>query len=206
MTSLALFRQDVSERAAAEAALREANRAQQALIDAAPFAIVGLSREGLVNLWNRTAERWFGWSEAEAAGHRFPVVPHEAEHAFRAILDRVLRGEPIQTAEVVYRRRSGKPIELMLSVAPVFGPDGEVSGLVLVAADTTERNRMHGLLVDAQKMEAVGRLASGVAHDFNNLLQAMLSLVEVLRVPRSRPTAWRPSPAPCRSEPGRAPR
>ena len=187
VTSLALFRQDVSDRAAAEVALREANRGQQALIDAAPFAIVGLSREGLVNLWNRTAERWFGWSEVEAVGHRFPAVPHEAERAFRAILDRVLRGEPIQTAEVVYRRRSGKPIELMLSVAPVFGPDGEVSGLVLVAADTTERNLMHGLLVDAQRMEAVGRLASGVAHDFNNLLQAVLSLVEVLRVPPVSP-------------------
>ena len=182
VSSLALFRQDVTERAAADLALQKANRAQQALISAAPFAIVELSREGLVKLWNRTAERWFGWTEAEVIGHRFPAVPHEKERDFRAFLDRVVRGEPIRTAEVVYRRRSGKPIELMLSVASVFGPDGEVSDLVLVAADTTERNRMHGLLVDAQKMEAVGRLASGVAHDFNNLLQAMLGLVEVLRV------------------------
>jgi PAS domain S-box-containing protein len=182
VTTLALFRQDVTERATSGLALREANRAQQALIDAAPFAIVGLSREGLVKLWNRAAERWFGWSEAEVIGHRFPAVPHEAEHGFSAILDRVLRGGPIQTAEVVYRRRSGKPIELMLSVGPVFGPNAEVADLVLVAADTTERNRMHGLLVDAQKMEAVGRLASGLAHDFNNLLQGILSLVEVLRI------------------------
>jgi hypothetical protein len=178
---IAVFRQDVTERASDETALQEANRALQALIEAAPSAIVRLSREGVVKLWNRTAEQWFGWTEAEAVGHLFPALPEQGERAFRMILDQVSRGGTIQTAEVVYRRRSGKPIELMLSMAPVLGSDGKVSDLVMVAADTTERNRRHALLVEAQEMEALSRLSHGVSHDFNNLLQAIMSSVEVLR-------------------------
>jgi len=91
--TLAIFRQEVTERSNAQRALREVNRAQQALIGAAPFAIVEMSREGTVRLWNWTAERWFGWSEAEAVGYHFPAVPREQERAFRTILDRVSRGE-----------------------------------------------------------------------------------------------------------------
>jgi two-component system cell cycle sensor histidine kinase/response regulator CckA len=60
--------------------------------------------------------------------------------------------------------------------------NGEASLVGGIAIDVTERKSLETQLLHAQKMEAVGRLASGVAHDFNNILQAMLMTSQVLRV------------------------
>jgi signal transduction histidine kinase len=63
---------------------------------------------------------------------------------------------------------------------PLFGPGGEVVGVLGRATDITERRRLEHSLRQAQKMEALGRLAGGVAHDFNNVLAAMSGCLTLL--------------------------
>ncbi len=74
-------------------------------------------------------------------------------------------------------------------VQPVRDGDGAIQGVVGVALDVTERERLTDQLRQSQKMQAVGELAGGVAHDFNNLLMVVKGHAQLLldRIPESSP-------------------
>jgi two-component system cell cycle sensor histidine kinase/response regulator CckA len=82
--------------------------------------------------------------------------------------------------EMRRRRKDGVEIDVMVSSAPLRDAAGEIRGVVSAISDVTERKRLEQQLLQAQKMDAVGRLAGGVAHDFNNLLTAISAYSELL--------------------------
>jgi PAS domain S-box-containing protein len=155
-------------------ALREANENLASLIEASPLAVVMLDVEGRVRSWNPAAERLFGWTAAEIVGGPLPVVPESRREESRSIFERALRGESVVHVETQRLHKDGTIIDVSLSVAPVRGPGGTITGTVGVLADVGERAQLESQLRQAQKMEAVGRLAGGIAHDFNNLLTAII--------------------------------
>ena len=166
--------------AGSEEALREANEALHSLIEASPLAVVVLDTAGRVRHWNAASERLFGWTADEAVGKSPLYVPDWHEAASRSLFDRAVRGETLTGIEAQRQRKDGALVDVAISVAPVRGRAGAITGAIAVLADVGERVQLEAQLRQSQKMEAVGRLAGGIAHDFNNLLTAITGYTDLL--------------------------
>jgi signal transduction histidine kinase len=86
----------------------------------------------------------------------------------------------LELVELPLRSVDGKEILVLANAALLLDADGGVSGIQGELTDTTERRRLEERLLQAQKMEAIGRLAGGIAHDFNNILTAVLGYANLL--------------------------
>jgi PAS domain S-box-containing protein len=187
------------ERKRATEALRASKETLGALIQGSPLAIVTFDSEGVIRMWNPAAERMFGWSAEEVIGKPHPIVPEDKQQEFRALRDVALRGETFTNVEVRRRRKDGTQIDLSISTAPLRDADGAITSIMSIITDiTSSKSTEEALrqseeqLRQAQKMEAVGRLAGGIAHDFNNLLTAVTGYSELLQERISdRDPMWR---------------
>jgi len=132
---------------------------------------------------NEAFLRTYGYSWEELAGQHISVVrlPGEPGPSVEETLAKTLAGG--FSGELWNHRKSCQRLLVRLSTSVVRDEAGNPLALIGVARDITEERKKEEALRQAQKMETVGRLASGVAHDFNNLLQAQLALLQLLRSP-----------------------
>jgi PAS domain S-box-containing protein len=145
-TTIVNFVRDLSREQAAADELRETNQLLRALLDASPLAINAIDLDGRTTVWNPAAERAFGWTAREALGEQLPVIPPEDVDVYEERRARVYGGEVITDEQARMLCRDGSRIDVSLSVAPIYGPDGRVSGSIAITIDITERLRAFDLL------------------------------------------------------------
>ena len=190
---------DVTERRRIEAALRR----QALIVDALHDAVVVVDPDFRVIDWNRGAERLFGYTRAQAIGRDASFVHPAPDATVRDVVDDLARDtEPVTLddlrraalardgrwqGELPFVTRHGATGVADVTLVTNRAPDGTPLGYIEVSRDVTDRRRAEAALAarevelrQAQKMEAVGRLAGGIAHDFNNLLAAISSYAELL--------------------------
>jgi two-component system cell cycle sensor histidine kinase/response regulator CckA len=171
---------DITAEREAQAEVRQAHQSLDTVLNTTPLATIVVDRGGTVRLWNPAAERMFGWTAAEVVGGPYPLEPLGDTPPPQAIFEDAWDGVRWKGTAVRRRTRDGRALDLNLWNAPLTGPDGEIVGLLGVLADVSERKELEAKFLQAQKMEAVGRLAGGVAHDFNNMLTAIIGHTELL--------------------------
>jgi PAS domain S-box-containing protein len=146
-----------------------------AIVESAEDAIVSKTLDGTILTWNRGAERVYGYNAAEATGKSMTLLlPDDRANEEHEILSRIRRGERVEHFETIRRTKSGRLIDVSLTISPVRDNLGRIIGASHVARNVTERKRLEEQLRHTQKLESLGVLAGGVAHDFNNLLTGIL--------------------------------
>ena len=127
---------------------------------------------------NRAAAELTGYSREELLGMGIPDLHDEPDlAAYRAFHQRILRGEQILSGALI-RRKDGSKVTVEFNNRLIT--IGGRRFMHTAGRDMTERLQLEAQLRQAQKMEAVGRLAGGVAHDFNNLLTVIQGYAELL--------------------------
>ena len=142
-----------------------------AIVDSADDAIVSKDLDGTIRTWNPGAERIFGYPADEMIGASiFKLIPPELHPEEHDLLARIRNGEHIAHYETERVRKDGRRIRVSLTLSPLRDGAGHLIGASAIKRDVTAQRMLEAKLQNAQRMEAVGRLAGGVAHDFNNLL------------------------------------
>jgi two-component system cell cycle sensor histidine kinase/response regulator CckA len=177
-------RREAEALARAEDALRASEAVKAAIVETSLDAVITMDHGGRIVEFNAAAERIFGHSRENALGQELAslIIPPALRERHRRGLERHLAtGESRvlnQRVELTALRVDGTefPIELAVTRIPVDGPPLFTGHI----RDLTEQRRLEAQFLQAQKMEAVGRLAGGVAHDFNNLLTVIMGRAYVL--------------------------
>jgi PAS domain S-box-containing protein len=167
---------DVTERQRAE----EARDRLAMAVEQSHDAIVISDTAPRVVYVNPAFERMTGYARAEVIGREPDFIAADGvdTRALRRKLARMRAGNwsgPLPT-----RHKDGTRRETEALISPIVDASGVVVSYVAVLRDVTAEHRMEDRLRQAQKMEAIGRLAGGVAHDFNNILSAILGYSELL--------------------------
>ncbi len=132
---------DISERQAMVEKLSETAATLKAIVDASPAAIIALTTGGQVTLWNRAAERVFGYRSEEVLGRPladFGAFPDEERQRLRRAL---LAGESLGPLELRRPRKDGAWVDVSFSAAPLLDSKGEVAGMLGVMLDITGQKR-----------------------------------------------------------------
>ena len=157
-------------------------------MNAAPDAVITVSETGRIVRVNLQAEIQFGYSATEMIGrHVNMLVPHaqreaHSRHYTSYAKNPVNRPMAVRN-ELSALRKDGRtfPVDINLSTLETEGDEL----FVCTIHDISRRREIQAQLQQAQKMEAVGQLTSGVAHDFNNLLTIIIGNLQVLEEPSS---------------------
>ena len=160
-----------------------------AIVRSSVDAIVTVDMDGTITSWNPAAERIYGYTAKEAIGKNIEIlIPPDRRVEMLTLMDRIAGGESIGVFETVKLDKSGKLIDISLTMAPVRDSEGVVVGASRIARDITEKRaaerrlrRLQAESAHASRINAAGQMAGALAHELNQPLTAVVNYARSAR-------------------------
>ncbi len=188
---------DITERKEAKKQLCESEHNFRLLFEESPLGTYIAKTDGSILRVNRAALDILG-SPSEEATRKINVLqfPPLQQNGYADLFRKCVNTGEIQFMEISYRSKWGKDSYLSNYLVPLKTPDGKVYRVYTLMRNISDRKKaenekekLQQQLIQAQKMESVGRLAGGIAHDFNNMLTIIQGNVELaaMQIPKDDP-------------------
>jgi PAS domain S-box-containing protein len=184
-----IFR-DITERRNLERQLAErlaAARFLASIVKSSEDAIVSKSLEGIIQSWNSSAEKLFGYSANEVIGkHISLIIPPDRAAEEEQIISRIRAGERVHHFDTVRQRKDGKFIHISLTVSPVMDEAGRVIGASKIAREITDRKeaeqRIYGLMAELKEVDRrKDEFLATLSHELRGPLAPIANILETLR-------------------------
>jgi two-component system, cell cycle sensor histidine kinase and response regulator CckA len=173
---------DITRRKEAEAAVVASERRLRTLFETVNLIVLGLDAEGKVEYVNPFFLNLTGYTHDEVLGKSwFEFLPKAQRMEMTDVFRELVQGDSHAHYENAIVTKAGEERMIAWNNTVPRDAHGRPTGTLSIGEDVTERQRLERQLRQAQKMEAIGRLAGGVAHDFNNVLSAIFGYVDLLR-------------------------
>lgn len=178
---------DITERRQAEQGLR----LQSAALKAAANAIVITDPNGVVEWCNPAFTEFSGYLPDEAKGKLLGDLVrsgYQSRSFYKQMWETVMSGRPWH-GELINRRKDGSTYHEQMSITPLLDEEKRITHFIAIKQDISNQKRLEAMLLRTQRLESIGRLASGIAHDLNNVLTPMLMAPLMLRAVIDDPMA-----------------
>lgn len=137
--------------------------------------VIIADRQGYVQYANPSFEKITGYSAEEITGKDFCILKYEnRDSEFCRRVQATVNNKKTWVGKIENKKKDGTVYLEFATIFPILDSKGEITHYAKIARDITDEVRIQGYLQQAQKMEAIGRLAGGIAHDFKNILTGIM--------------------------------
>jgi two-component system, cell cycle sensor histidine kinase and response regulator CckA len=159
----------------------ETQRIQSAALESAANAIVLTDPNGQILWVNRAFSELTGYASDEVIGNKTRILKSGKYDAsfYKKMWETIASGQ-VWSGEVINRRKNGSLYTEEMTITPVKDAGGTITHYIAIKQDVTEQQRLQQHLLQSQKMESIGTLASGIAHDFNNILAIIIGYAALI--------------------------
>lgn len=122
--------------------LRRTRQSLETLIESSPLPILMLDSQNRVKIWNKAAEKVFGWEASEVKGVHIPTIPSDRKEQHQQFADHVRQGGVLNGVLIKRWKKNGSLIDVQTYVAPLMSQDWQYEGAVVIYVDMTEQLRI----------------------------------------------------------------